>query len=84
MENTKLRKGPKFIKIIITKRMLVAALDSGQYDNHRQVVEREFLLQKDYVVTSHEALRYFAIVDNGNRPNGFIIEGIVGVSVEAR
>lgn len=84
MQNTKLRKGPKFVKIVITKRMLVQALDSGQYDNHRQVVEREFMLQKNYRVTNHEALRYFACVDNGNRPNGFIIEGIVGVSVEAR
>lgn len=71
----------KYIKVLVTTRMIAEAMDSGKYSSHREYVEALFK-QKNYVVTSHPSLMYFELRDGGNRPSGFIIEGLPGISIE--
>jgi hypothetical protein len=72
-----------FIKIQISLALMEYSRDVLRMTTHRELVEREFL-KKDYVVTDHLALQYFELRDNGNRPAGFIVEGIPGISVQRR
>jgi hypothetical protein len=74
---------PLFIKVQISLRMMERARDIERVKTHRELVEREFL-KRDYVVTDHLALQYFELRDNGNRPAGFVVEGVPGVSVQRR
>ena len=74
---------PMFIKIQISLALMEYSRDVLRMTTHRELVEREFL-KKDYVVTDHLALQYFELRDNGNRPAGFIVEGIPGISVQRR
>jgi hypothetical protein len=78
--NSKARPTSKVIKVLITAKMIAQAMDSGKFNSHRELVEAVFK-EKHYAVTSHAALMYFELRDGGNRPAGFIIEGIPGISV---